>query len=323
MKNTLLKIFCLVLMFLFNAMPSFAGNLHFQIYSPETNTVIKTDLDENDVQNFSRKRDSYGESINIKFNKAGAVKLKKLTTEHVGKELAIQHLNSEFLFSAKIMEPINGGEVVITSSDLNFDSLEQGLLYGGLKKEEPLFIKLLPVIGIVLIILISVLLLRSVLQLFKKYGATVIIKKVFLYVFAPLLSIGLLGGVGFVIHKSIENVTLPACDSKFAEEQVLEIFKQHNSEYKDNIERDLLGELRFSDPVPQSYDKEIKKYECSGRITMYPKDGLLYGYNGYSRMKNKVGICNVSYSIYKEHGKNTVRANSCNTAYNDIRWRDF
>ena len=115
MKNALLKIFCLVLMFLFNAMPSFAGNLHFQIYSPETNTVIKTDLDENDVQNFSRKRDSYGESINIKFNKAGAVKLKKLTTEHVGKELAIQHLNSEFLFSAKIMEPINGGEVVITS----------------------------------------------------------------------------------------------------------------------------------------------------------------------------------------------------------------
>lgn len=321
MKNTLLKIFCLVFMLLFNAIPSFAGDLHFQIYSPDTNTVIKTDLDENDVRNFSRKRDSYGERIDIKFNKAGAVKLKKLTTEHVGKELAIQHFNTEFLFSAKIMEPVDGGEISITSSDLNFDSLEQGLIQAGLKKEQSLFEKLLPVIGIALILLMLSLLVRNIIQLFKKYGATFIIKKLSLYVFAPLLCVGLVGGIVFTIHKGIESVTLPTCDSKFAEEQVLEIFKLHNSEYKDNVEQGLLGELRFSDPVPQSYDKEIKKYECSGRVTMYPKNGLLK--YGYARKENKVGICDVHYSIYKEHGKNTVRANSCNTAYDDIRWREF
>lgn len=459
MKNTLLKIFCLFFMLLFNAIPSFAGDLHFQIYSPDTNTVIKTDLDENDVQNFSRVRDTYGERINIKFNKAGAVKLKKLTAEHVGKELAIQHFNTEFLFSAKIMEPVNGGEISITSSDLNFDSLEQSLIQAGLKKKRTLFETVNTYSGFIIPILIFVLLGYAVILILcsKKHSVAVcftilmalittyltviygsLMNKVGLWSNNPILlastiltiiSIAVLmfklyeqkyhilgrivlslvqaitlaevlcmatqeiytvymsimtstdfhhrgivswiililmygipntvvflvvkycsksafSSISSTITKSLpkvlpvslsllviflaissfswikNSVSMPACDSKFAEEQVLEIFKLHNYEYKDNIERGLLGDIRFSDPVPQSYNKEIKKYKCTGRVTMYPRNGLLKSEYGIM-YSNKVGICDIEYSIYKEHGKNTVRATSCSTKYDDIRWREF
>lgn len=96
--------------------------------------------------------------------------------------------------------------------------------------------------------------------------------------------------------------SIPKCDSKFAEETVIKIFKQHEMIYEKNIEN--VSEIKMSDFMPVSYDKGINKYTCSANLTMYSKpNNPIYFLGAYKSFKY-----NVYYEIYKERGKNTAKA---------------
>jgi hypothetical protein len=103
----------------------------------------------------------------------------------------------------------------------------------------------------------------------------------------------------FIIHN---NITVPKCDSKFAEETVIKIFKNNDNIYQHNI--DNVSKIKMSDFAPIKYDKEIGKYTCRGNLTMYAKsDNPIYYLVPFNSLK-----FNVYYEIYKERGKNTAQA---------------
>lgn len=142
-----------------------------------------------------------------------------------------------------------------------------------------------------------------------------------------VVAVLLVVGVVYGICKMFESTTLPKCDSKFAEQQVLEIFKQHNDKYKEYVDYGLLSDIKFSNPAPESYDKDIKRYECTADVTMYPNSSLglpsniyinsniPYGYSFY-----ELATCRVSYSIFKANGKNEVRTTTCNSRYDNLKF---
>lgn len=146
-----------------------------------------------------------------------------------------------------------------------------------------------------------------------------------------VVAVLLLAGIVYGVCKVIESTTLPKCDSKFAEQQVLEIFKQHNDKYKDYVKYGFLGDIKFSSPTPESYDKEIKKYECTADVTMYPNSSLglpisifRYG-DGITRANffYQLANCRVRYSIYKANGKNEVRTTTCNDEYDKLEFINY
>ena len=142
-----------------------------------------------------------------------------------------------------------------------------------------------------------------------------------------VVAVLLVVGVVYGLCKILESTTLPKCDSQFAEQQVLDIFKQHNPIYQDYVKYGLLGDIKFSNPAPESYDKDIKRYECTADVTMYPNtslglpnfvyidENIPYGYVFY-----KLAKCRVSYSIFKANGKNEVRTTTCSTRYDDLEF---
>lgn len=101
------------------------------------------------------------------------------------------------------------------------------------------------------------------------------------------------------IHKSVQ---VPKCDSKFAEETVIRIFKQNDHIYEHNI--DNVSYIKMSEFTPIDYDKDINKYTCNAKLTMYanPDSPILF-LGAYKSFKY-----NVRYEIYKERGKNTAKA---------------
>lgn len=86
-----------------------------------------------------------------------------------------------------------------------------------------------------------------------------------------IVILGIISGLGYGIYYVIQDNALPTCDGKFAETQVIDIFKEHDELYKENVSE--VAEIRFSAPEPISYDKEINRYTCTARLTMYAKPG--------------------------------------------------
>lgn len=103
----------------------------------------------------------------------------------------------------------------------------------------------------------------------------------------------------FVIHN---NVSVPKCDSKFAEEIVIKIFEDNDNIYQHNI--DNVSKIKMSNFTPVSYDKNTDKYACNAILTMYAKpDRPILFLGAYKSFKY-----DVYYEIYKERGKNTAGA---------------
>jgi len=103
----------------------------------------------------------------------------------------------------------------------------------------------------------------------------------------------------YLIH---ESKSIPKCDSKFAEETVIQIFKDNDNVYLHHKER--VNHINMSNFEPESYDKEIGKYTCSATLTMYAKpDEILF----YIYPFKKIDY-DVNYEIYKERGKNMAKA---------------
>ena len=150
----------------------------------------------------------------------------------------------------------------------------------------------------------------------------------------PICAIFLVCGLSFGIYKDIEANSLPTCDSSFAENEVLEIFKQNNREYNELNNWGMVQDIKMSMIEPISYDKEIKKYECSARLTLYPSNTKVTGIPSkilpilsltefdyerkqYKRIGTKAMAfwgnvtCDVNYNIYKEHGENQVTSSYC------------
>lgn len=136
-------------------------------------------------------------------------------------------------------------------------------------------------------------------NIIKKFSAILVQKCIII----PLLSLFGVILIGYVAYISINNNVLPKCDSKFAEEEVRTIFKLHEDLYKDN--RKNVAEIRLSGFEPVSYDKEIKRYTCKARLTMYAEPDLYI--EDYPFRYNNIEF-GVDYSIFKERGENKVRA---------------
>lgn len=111
----------------------------------------------------------------------------------------------------------------------------------------------------------------------------------------PACVLLLLGGVGFGIYKGIEANSLPACDSSYAEERLINYY---NKEIRGIFNA---NNVEVSLPVIESYDKEIKKYECKADITIsYHSDHVPY-LNGNSG--DMIYDCISYYDIQKSKGE--------------------
>lgn len=160
------------------------------------------------------------------------------------------------------------------------------------------------------------------LKKFIKINADIIVKVVKFTVIS-ILALLSIAGIGIGIYKVVNANSLPKCDSQFAEEHVVAIFKQNNGKYKEFASYGLVGDVSISLITPESYDKDIQKYECSARITVLPDTSRIEGLPSFIRDRGiyenqpiayglyERGICNVNYSIYKEHGENTVSSYYC------------
>lgn len=135
-----------------------------------------------------------------------------------------------------------------------------------------------------------------------------------------LFGILVLGGIGFGIHRSVETNSVPSCDSEFAKNAVLNIFRQNNYTYSDMMRKSLISSLDLTMIEPISYDKELKKYTCSARVVLYPNKSIVMGVPKMlwiTSRRYRVGLfyeyatCDVNYSIYKEHGEDALSSTYC------------
>lgn len=163
---------------------------------------------------------------------------------------------------------------------------------------------------------------------FVKFNKAIILK---LFKVGGILASTLLlfGGVGFGIFKVVNSATLPKCDSSYAEKEVIEIFKQNNERYKKLQGFNLVKDVTMSLIVPESYDKELKKYECTARLTINPSQSygipkyIMYPFSTYDvvgRGWYSNATCDVRYTIYKERGKNQVKSSYCGGTYEDLNY---
>ena len=111
----------------------------------------------------------------------------------------------------------------------------------------------------------------------------------------PVCALLVIGGVGFGIYKVIEANSIPACDSSYAEERLI---KYYNKEIRGIFNA---NHVEVSLPVTESYDKEVKKYECKADITIsYHSDHVPY-LNGNSG--DMIYDCISYYDIQKSKGE--------------------
>lgn len=130
-------------------------------------------------------------------------------------------------------------------------------------------------------------------------------------VFISITGLFVVIGIGSKIN---ETVNLPTCDSKFAESQVIDIFKSNNLGYRRLSEEGLVENIVFSNPEPIKYDKDIKKYECRADVYMISNAIGFNQYYNYIKQQHEAygrAGCRVDYSIFKANGKNEVRATYC------------
>jgi hypothetical protein len=108
--------------------------------------------------------------------------------------------------------------------------------------------------------------------------------------------------VAIIIFVRQHNNAELKCDSKFAEEEIIKIFKNNDNKYLNNI--DNVEEIKMSDFEPMEYDSGINKYTCRAVLTMYStSESPIDFYGPFNSLK-----FNVKYSTFKERGKNKVRA---------------
>lgn len=125
-----------------------------------------------------------------------------------------------------------------------------------------------------------------------------------------LLSSTIFGG-----HKYIEATSLPKCDSEWAMNQAQEIVEYHNG-YLNKLKSvgfNYALTPRTAEPI--SYDKDIKKYECRMKLEVRgasnePIPQRINTYTGIGSGFYEYAEANVTYSIFKEQGKNTVLAST-------------
>ena len=274
--------------------------------------------------------------LELTFDKTGKEKLAEITEKNVGKQAAIIYDDVEIM-NARIQEPIKNGGLIV--ADIDNDNTEALLSFTNALKnagvqEKPTYKQILLTVSIVIVALLVLLGLFKIFtsSIFKNcFHNTIgfICKPVFI---TSLISIFALCGVGFGIFKGIEAISLPACDSKFAENEVIEIFKQNNRAFKELDKWGMVSDIKMSMIVPESYKKEIKKYECSARLTLYPSNTIVTGipswivprfeftgkgdFSSYragtlARSFWGYATCDVYYDVYKEHGKNHVTSSYC------------
>ena len=132
-----------------------------------------------------------------------------------------------------------------------------------------------------------------------------------LYIIIPVAIIFVL--LVIILTVVISKNNLPKCDSKYAEEEVLAIFKSRNSKYEHYNKNGELSYISLEDPQPLSYNKEIKRYECKAKIVFHPNTVFdADSYYKYSSIN-----CFVNYSITKSKGKPLIYSTYCNS------WGDF
>lgn len=135
----------------------------------------------------------------------------------------------------------------------------------------------------------------------------------------------IIASVSFFIVIGVENTVLPKCDSQYAEEQVINIFKRNNYAYKELSNAGFVKNVYLSGMQPLSYDKSINKYTCKAKIVM---EAIDIGFNPTiyrgrwinERERYGKAYCWSKYYIYKERGKDTVWAEYCS---NGIDFEDY
>lgn len=278
--------------------------------------------------------------LELTFDKTGKEKLAEITEKNVGKQAAIIYDDVEIM-NARIQEPIKNGGLIV--ADIDNNNTEALLSFTNALKNAGIPEKLTykQILFPVSIVIISLLVLFGLFKIFTSLIFKNCFHNVISFIFKPafitsLISIFALCGVGFGIFKGIEATSLPACDSKFAENEVLEIFKQNNNNYNDLNKWGLVEDIKISMIEPLSYNKDIKKYECSARLTLFPSNNKVVGIPSHilprfefinNHYRSRIigteassfwgrATCDVNYTIFKEHGKNKVISSYCSEKLN-------
>lgn len=100
---------------------------------------------------------------------------------------------------------------------------------------------------------------------------------------------------------------VPTCDSSFAENEVIEIYKQNDWLYKEYLNSDPTLKVTLEYPQATSYDKDIDKYFCKATIKI--KSDYETFQNVSSAGRYITGIeSQVIYDISKSKDKNLIEA---------------
>lgn len=123
----------------------------------------------------------------------------------------------------------------------------------------------------------------------------------------------ILGIVGIIIFAviviSVNKInSVPTCDSKYAEKNVLSIFENNNPGVKVLKDKEELKSITFEEPQATEYKKDIKRYECTAKIELHP-----YTEFRMSTFKASKVSCKVNYSIVKSKGKTLVTSSYCDS----------
>ena len=96
-----------------------------------------------------------------------------------------------------------------------------------------------------------------------------------------------------LVYSVVKAYELPKCDSIFAERQVKKIFEQNE------LDNPNLSKIEMDMMVPEKFDKDLNKYECSARLSVVTIQHI-YDKNPHTAEYT------ADYTIYKERGKNKV-----------------
>lgn len=116
-----------------------------------------------------------------------------------------------------------------------------------------------------------------------------------------IFSFLIFASLGFGVYKAVDSVSFPKCDSEFAKNEVIEIWKQHSRAYNTWSARNQVKGIKVRYPKPEDYKKEIG-YDCSAQIVVQSDEtsNTLYA----TTFSEATG--NVLYNIRKSEGKPVV-----------------
>ncbi|MBR1754748.1 hypothetical protein IJ732_07935 [bacterium] len=109
------------------------------------------------------------------------------------------------------------------------------------------------------------------------------------------------------IDETINYFKGPKCDNQQVQDIAIQIFKQNNPYYIDNVYS--VSNIILQYPVATSYDKSIDKYYCKGTVIVY------------SRNNNTPYECNIEYTAQKTSDGFYVESDYCQ--YDIFNYSDF